>query len=374
LSNTLLSTRHDLVYLAGHFRADSALAADFKTSFLSTDLAGSSVNLENAIIFSAGCHSGYNIVNEDGVPGFTFDPDWAQAFARKGATLIAGTGYQYGDTDFLEYSERLYLGFAQQLRTGSGPVSVGQALVAAKQAYLASTPQLGGMHQKALLEATLFGLPMLKVDMPGARLAAGSSNSIVTTTNTFGANPGAVLGLTYADIGVASPVTPITVTLQNIEDNSTVTATYLSGNNGVVTNPGEPALPLEVQRHGAQHSPARRGLRWRQLQRLAEQAALDRRGGDRNSRIHGPFLSDVFLPVRLWKANYFDALNGGATHLLDAGTVPVRRAGSRMARCGGSVKWTPPVLQQQYQRHHRTVDRADNRAGVVECLHHDGQL
>ena len=62
--------------------------------------------------------------------------DWVQAFASRRATLIAGTGYQYGDTDFLEYSERLYTGFATALRAGTGPVAVGDALVAAKQAYL----------------------------------------------------------------------------------------------------------------------------------------------------------------------------------------------------------------------------------------------
>ena len=45
----------------------------------------------------------------------TLPLDWAQAFAKR-ATLIAGTGYQYGDTDFLEYSERLYRDFARRLR------------------------------------------------------------------------------------------------------------------------------------------------------------------------------------------------------------------------------------------------------------------
>ncbi len=37
---------------------------------------------------------------------------------QQGATLVAGTGYQYGDTEFLEFSERLYAGFARELRTG----------------------------------------------------------------------------------------------------------------------------------------------------------------------------------------------------------------------------------------------------------------
>ncbi len=71
-------------------------------------------------MFSAGCHSGYNIVDGDAIPGVTVPLDWAQAFAQKQATLIAGTGYQYGDTDFLEYSERLYRDFARELRAGTG--------------------------------------------------------------------------------------------------------------------------------------------------------------------------------------------------------------------------------------------------------------
>ena len=95
--------------------------------------------------------------------------------------MIAGTGYQYGDTDFIEYSERLYVEFTRQLRTGSGPVAVGQALVAAKQRYLATTPQLVGLHEKALLQATLYGLPMLKFNLPGVRIPPPAGGSVVPT-------------------------------------------------------------------------------------------------------------------------------------------------------------------------------------------------
>ena len=112
--------RHDIMFLAGHFSANSALAADFQTSVLTTELAASTVDLQNAIVFSAGCHSGYNLVDGEAVPGSALPLDWAQAFAQKRATLIAGTGYQYGDTDFLEYSERLYRDFASELRAGDG--------------------------------------------------------------------------------------------------------------------------------------------------------------------------------------------------------------------------------------------------------------
>ena len=177
----LFGSRHDVIFLAGHFSANSALAADFATSVLTTDLAASTTDFTNSIVFSAGCHAGYNLVDGDAIPGVTLPLDWAQAFARKRATLIAGTGYQYGDTDFLEYSERLYNNFARQLRAGPAgtPVAVGEALVQAKLAYLAATPDIRGLHEKALLEATLFGLPMLAVNMPAGRGALpGTSGAI----------------------------------------------------------------------------------------------------------------------------------------------------------------------------------------------------
>ena len=91
LRRELVETRHDIVYLAGHFSANGALAADFSTDMLASEVASTPLNMENAIIFSAGCHSGYNIVNEHGLPRVTIEPDWAQAFSSKGATLIAGT-------------------------------------------------------------------------------------------------------------------------------------------------------------------------------------------------------------------------------------------------------------------------------------------
>ena len=170
-----------MIFLAGHFSANSALAADFSTSLLTTDLAASTTDFTNSIVFSAGCHAGYNLVDGDAIPGVTLPLDWAQAFARKQATLVAGTGYQYGDTDFLEYSERLYNNFARQLRAGRGTsIAVGEALVQAKLAYLAATPDIRGMHEKALLEATLFGLPMLGVNMPAGRGALPGTAGVIS--------------------------------------------------------------------------------------------------------------------------------------------------------------------------------------------------
>ena len=51
-------------------------------------------------------------VDADGVPGVTLGLDWAQEMARQKATFVAGTGYQYADTDFLAYSAKIYAGLA----------------------------------------------------------------------------------------------------------------------------------------------------------------------------------------------------------------------------------------------------------------------
>ena len=60
--------RNDIVFLAGHFSANDALAADYKTNVLTTELGPVPANLlAKTIVFSAGCHAGYNIVNEHAV-------------------------------------------------------------------------------------------------------------------------------------------------------------------------------------------------------------------------------------------------------------------------------------------------------------------
>src|SRR5207253_877975 len=119
-----------------------------------------------------------------------------------------GTGYQYGDTDFIEYDERLYLEFFRQLRSGTGPVSVGQALMAAKRKYLTDTPLPRQIHEKAVLEATLFGLPMVRVDLPFGRGPIPVSSPAVMSLTSYPADPGHTLGLKKADLTLNTPLAP----------------------------------------------------------------------------------------------------------------------------------------------------------------------
>ncbi|MCW2976635.1 MAG: hypothetical protein JWM06_1916, partial [Actinomycetia bacterium] len=316
LRTALLGRRHDLIFLAGHFSANNTLAADYSTTMNSTELAASNVDLTNSIVFSAGCHSGYTIVNGDAVPNVTEPLDWTQAFAQKRATLIAGTGYQYGDTDFLEYSERLYADFAHALRLGTGAVAVGNALVQAKATYLTDTPNLKGIDVKSLLESTLYGLPMLSVDLPSGRIAAPSSSSIVGSTTPFAGDPGATLGLSYFD-HVFSP-TLITHTRQLVDQNGSAagqpTATYLSGRDDVATSPGAPALPLEATDVSVGGGNVLRGVGFRGGTYTDQSGITPLTGapGTELGGVHSPFISSAFFPSRPWTVNYFGGLTGGA--------------------------------------------------------------
>ena len=322
LERSLLGSRHDLIFLAGHFSANNTLAADYSTTMNSTQLAASNVNLENSIVFSAGCHSGYNIVGNDVVPDVTVTPDWVEAFAQKRATLIAGTGYQYGDTDFLAYSEQLYADFAHELLVGTGPVSVGDALVEAKQAYLSATPGLQGIDVKSLLEATLYGLPMLSVNMPAGRVPAPSSSSIVTQTTPASANPGAMLGLSSDDVTLDPTLTTTTQQLEDANGNTDdePAATYLSGPAGVDTSPGAPTLPLATYDVGIGGANVLRGVGFLGGSYSDEAGITPLTGapGTELSGVHSTFVSSAFYPSRLWSVNYFDGLTDTGGEPTDA--------------------------------------------------------
>lgn len=317
LKQALTGSRHDLVYLAGHFSANSALAADYRTSMLSTELDSTTSDYRNTLVFSAGCHSGYNIDDRYVVPGVTEPLDWVQAFAARQATVIAGTGYQYGDTEFIKYSEQIYANFAEQLRYGTGPVAVGAALVDAKRAYLAAEPDSRGLHRKALIEAALYGLPMFSVDLPSGRMPAPTDTSAITLPSgpSYAAGAGNQLDLRYADLKVSPMLTSHTVPMNDLSTSGTLNARYLSGPNGVVSNPAEPAVPLDSVNVTVPNR-VLRGVGFRggaytdsTVVPLTGAASTELRG------VHAKFTSPVFFPLRLVTPNYYDALDNGPTRI-----------------------------------------------------------
>ncbi len=322
LRGALLDRHHDLVYLAGHFSANDTLAADFTTTLDADVLAANPADdqaarpLEDTLVLSAGCHSAYNTVDDVS----SNPPDWAQRMAQQHAVLIGGTGYQYGDTDFLEYSERVYLQVARELRRGTGdPIAVSDALVSAKQDYLASLTQLTGIDEKAMLEATVYGLPMTGVDIADdGRTGDGDSTASRTPTGA-GSGPGQVLGLSTLPLPLDTPRTRGHKTQQ---DDLAVDheLTWFNGRDGVTVEPGVPALPKQVVDVTATNK-LLRGVGFRGGTYHEDTGVLPLTGAPaiEGTTPHTSFFSRFFFPQRLTNVNYFDALakgSGGRTSLI----------------------------------------------------------
>jgi alpha-tubulin suppressor-like RCC1 family protein len=318
LRNKLLGNRHDLVFLAGHFSPGYALAADNNTSFSTTELNASSLNLTNVILMSVGCHSGYNIPGEDSIAGQSEEPDWAQTLNRKGITGIIGTGYQYGDTELIDYSERLYLNMVQQMRlqppNGLSGMPLGMAFQQAKKLYLSRTSPVNSLHTKVVLEATLYGLPMLQVSAGGINTV--SDPSIAGTPTTVGSGPGQALGLATTDYTLTPNLTTKTVNLTNAQNNSQVVATYLTGKDNVVMNGLDPVLPLDTRNAGAANYVLRGvGFRGGNYSDISNIFPLTAGTATEYGRSRVIFQSNTLYPSQPWSINYKEAEAGGNPRL-----------------------------------------------------------
>jgi len=92
---------------------------------------------------------------------------------KQGGNWIGNTGFGYGDSDLIGYSERLALLFTKEIgwdiggRTYTG-ASIGGALARAKRMYVkTSAPGSFSVYdEKVIEEMTLFGLPFITVRVP----------------------------------------------------------------------------------------------------------------------------------------------------------------------------------------------------------------
>jgi len=327
LTTSLFGSHHDLVFLGAHFSANNLLAADDTTTLTTNQFASQvGTTLSGSLVLSAGCHSGYNIDGLDAVPGVTDPLAWPQAFTEAGATLIAGTGYQYGDTNYVAYSDEIYVLLAQQLGyepgTSPGPVPIGSALLGAKLQYLAGLDELNGVEEKALSQITLYGLPMLGIQETNEVPAPGGNSSSVFTSPPSGvqvvqapttptSNPGSALQLEVASINVA----PTLTTKHAPAPNSSYT--YDAGPAGQVADPGGPVLPLQFEDVNQAGETLRGVGFWSGT--YADSTATPLTGDpatDTGNPNIVPFTSPVFFPQSLWNPNYFPTLfNGGDTEL-----------------------------------------------------------
>ena len=121
--------------------------------------------MSGGVNFSMGCHSGFSVHDDHASGGEALD--FAQALAQEGAWWIGNTGYGYGMDDSVAFTEQLMHFFAQRLASESN-VPVGEALRWAKNRYLGGVPSggFGTYDEKAMIETTLYGLPMYRVSVP----------------------------------------------------------------------------------------------------------------------------------------------------------------------------------------------------------------
>ncbi len=145
------------------------------------------------LLLTIGCHAGLN--DPDSALASGAVQDWTQSAAQDRAVMIANTGFGYGDTDVVAYSESLAVELARLL--ASGTVTAGQALMFGKQQFLGALLERTDYDAKAAAEHTLYGLPTYKIGPGGTEApAAIPSNAAI-----LGSGPATAVG---TDITVTS--------------------------------------------------------------------------------------------------------------------------------------------------------------------------
>lgn len=140
-----------------------------------------------SVAFTMGCHAGLNVADVLVSGPSDATHDWVQRFTTAGSLYAANTGYGYGDTETVAYSERLMAGFARGL--AGKAVTAGQALMFAKQQYAGGLGISDEYDRKALHEAAFYGLPMYRLGPGGGQGAAAlprepAPSSVVATSTT----------------------------------------------------------------------------------------------------------------------------------------------------------------------------------------------
>ena len=234
-SNLLGTTAKDINAPNAHFTHYAILSAyGFATKqrdiVTSIDVKQAVDALVRRVLFTIGCHSGLNVPDRESRtvdPSLGINPalDFAQAMAQQRALYIANTGYGLGDTDGLAGTELLLTYLAKNLVQGD--ISMGKALISAKQLYLSSTSPLTVYDEKSSIQATLYGLPMYRV--------------MVSNPSAGGPVPSGSNTLSITDSGAT---TTIPYTLQPMISTN---GTYYTANGDAQATAGRPVEPRIVK-------------------------------------------------------------------------------------------------------------------------------
>ena len=139
---------------------------------------GANEAFDGKLVFSMGCHAGLSVSDV-----FVVSPlgtaDWPQAYTQRGGIYASNSGYGYGDGTLVAYSEDLQRRFAENLGglATPGDLTIGEAMVLAKQDYFGELGLVGVYDEKAASEFTLYGLPMWQIGGPAPAAAASATSA-----------------------------------------------------------------------------------------------------------------------------------------------------------------------------------------------------
>ncbi len=229
---------------------DSRFQAANGTLYTTDDVLAAALTFDGRVVFSMGCHAGLNVPNAFLPPGRR--ADWAERLIGAGAAIvIANTGFGYGDSDVVAYSEDLNARFAANLADG---MTAGEALTLAKQEFQGDLGIVGVYDEKAMAELTLYGLPMVAVAGAAPQaLSAGGLQALAAAASSIGAQTlaAAALVTTTTDPFTGLQAAPFTVSDPGLtgraQSSTTARGTYYEGRDGEIVAHLRPIEPKATE-------------------------------------------------------------------------------------------------------------------------------
>ncbi|RNL80810.1 Ig-like domain-containing protein, partial [Nocardioides marmorisolisilvae] len=202
LEDAIHAIKPDLLSINAHFDHYRALPAAGNATHDESDLFQAAAvrgalngDLAGSVVFSMGCHSGLSA--SDKLLSGDRALDFAQAVSSQGGVFVGNTGFGYGDTDTVALSEQLMGDFAQRL---NGSMSVGEALLYAKNAYFSGLAEYTPYDEKVLQETTFYGLPFYRLDVANPPANPAPVSATITPDATTGLSVATThLAPTYAN-------------------------------------------------------------------------------------------------------------------------------------------------------------------------------
>ncbi|MFQ5858278.1 MAG: hypothetical protein ACE5LU_21960, partial [Anaerolineae bacterium] len=228
LRDSLLDTHHDVNVVNVRFSHNEATSPDESDGPLTAEaIAEVGSQLRRSLFLSIGSHAGLNV--PDRWAAASDQLDFGQAFCGLGVASVANTGYGYGAAHAAGYSELLMTYFVEEL-TDAPDVTVGVALTRAKQRFfrVAGPASLGLYHEKALIEASLLGIPNLRISVPNRAIPTGDMKRVTLEP----------MELVRQDLYRRS------VRLEpRFERVDTPAGSYFTADDGTISRPGRPVQP-----------------------------------------------------------------------------------------------------------------------------------